>query len=180
MLVQTAGRRCVRTGSKFSPRWTRWGRAELARRWEQAQRLIRENGVTYNVHGDAAGQGSPVGTRRHSALAPGRRMGGAGGRADAAGAAAESHSGGYLRTAERCAARRPSAAASWSSPTRVSCGLVIASRFRRDTYLHLYAAHLARSADSGGWLVLSDRTQTPSGRRLCRREPDRHLADAAE
>ncbi len=31
------------------------------------------------------------------------------------------------------------------------------------TYLHLYASHLARSADDGRWLVLADRTQTPSG-----------------
>ena len=33
---------------------------------------------------------------------------------------------------------------------------------RRHTYLHLYAAHLARSTD-GQWQVLADRTQVPSG-----------------
>lgn len=33
--------------------------AELASRWEQARRVIRENGVTYNVHGDPAGMSRP-------------------------------------------------------------------------------------------------------------------------
>ncbi len=35
------------------------GPRELGRRWEQAQRLIRDNGVTYNVHGDAQGKDRP-------------------------------------------------------------------------------------------------------------------------
>ena len=35
------------------------GRPELGRRWEIAQRLIRENGVTYNVHGDDQGRDRP-------------------------------------------------------------------------------------------------------------------------
>ena len=32
------------------------GAAELGRRWQQAQRLIQENGVTYNAHGDPQGR----------------------------------------------------------------------------------------------------------------------------
>ena len=39
------------------------GRAELARRWEGARRLIHENGVTYNVYGDPRGMDRPVGAR---------------------------------------------------------------------------------------------------------------------
>ena len=35
------------------------GRPELGRRWEQAQRLIRENGISYNVHGDPTGRDRP-------------------------------------------------------------------------------------------------------------------------
>jgi uncharacterized circularly permuted ATP-grasp superfamily protein/uncharacterized alpha-E superfamily protein len=48
------------------PHWQRlvellgsWQPAELADRWEQARRLIRDNGVTYNVHDDAAGEQRP-------------------------------------------------------------------------------------------------------------------------
>ena len=32
---------------------TRMGAVGLARRWQEGRRLIRENGVTYNVYGDA-------------------------------------------------------------------------------------------------------------------------------
>ncbi len=35
------------------------GDEELGRRWEQARRIIRENGVTYNVHGDSEGLSRP-------------------------------------------------------------------------------------------------------------------------
>ena len=35
------------------------GVEELTRRWEQARRLIRENGVTYNVYGDPQGMHRP-------------------------------------------------------------------------------------------------------------------------
>ena len=32
------------------------GSAEIAKRWDQGRRLIRENGVTYNVYGDPRGR----------------------------------------------------------------------------------------------------------------------------
>jgi hypothetical protein len=35
------------------------GREQMARRWEQARRLIHENGVTYNVYGDPRGTDRP-------------------------------------------------------------------------------------------------------------------------
>src|SRR4051794_31267165 len=35
------------------------GLDEVRRRWEDARRLIRENGVTYNVYGDPRGQERP-------------------------------------------------------------------------------------------------------------------------
>ncbi|MDA0254975.1 MAG: circularly permuted type 2 ATP-grasp protein [Planctomycetota bacterium] len=48
------------------PHWQRlgdllgsWQPTELAERWEQARKLIRDNGVTYNVHDDAAGEQRP-------------------------------------------------------------------------------------------------------------------------
>ena len=48
------------------PHWRRlasifrqWNPAELSERWEQARRLIRDNGVTYNIHEDAQGGQRP-------------------------------------------------------------------------------------------------------------------------
>ena len=47
------------------PHWRRlvdllgsWQSAELVERWEQARKLIRDNGVTYNVHDEASGEQS--------------------------------------------------------------------------------------------------------------------------
>ena len=37
----------------------RSGAEEIKRRWEEAQDLIRENGVTYNVYGDPRGMDRP-------------------------------------------------------------------------------------------------------------------------
>ena len=42
------------------------------------------------------------------------------------------------------------------------------------TFLHIYAADLARAPD-GAWWVVADRTQAPSGAGLCGREPSHHL-----
>ena len=36
-----------------------WQPAELVERWERARKLIRDNGVTYNVHDDSAGEQRP-------------------------------------------------------------------------------------------------------------------------
>ncbi len=55
-------------GADGSPRshWRRlvdllgsWQPAELVERWEQARRLIRDNGVTYNVHDETSGEQRP-------------------------------------------------------------------------------------------------------------------------
>src|SRR5262245_6983948 len=35
------------------------GMAELSRRWQEARQLIREHGVTYNLHGDPRGLDRP-------------------------------------------------------------------------------------------------------------------------
>jgi uncharacterized circularly permuted ATP-grasp superfamily protein len=54
------------TPGVLRPHWQHSGQAlealgpqELARRWEQAQRLMYENGVTYNVYGDPQGLDRP-------------------------------------------------------------------------------------------------------------------------
>jgi len=45
--------------SNFIASMERLGREEMAARWEQARRIIREHGVTYNVYGDPQGMDRP-------------------------------------------------------------------------------------------------------------------------
>src|SRR5579864_2804207 len=53
-------------GFRLRPHWS-WfieslqdiGSDELARRWERAERRIRENGVTYNIYTDPLGKNRP-------------------------------------------------------------------------------------------------------------------------
>ena len=58
--------RCVRTGASSSSSSTRSGRASSTRRWEKAQHLLHENGVSYNVYGDPQRHGAARGTCRPS------------------------------------------------------------------------------------------------------------------
>src|SRR5690242_9455157 len=136
------------------------GPQELGRRWEQARRIIREDGVTYNVHGD------PQGRDRRWELDPLPLVLSA---ADWSGLSA-----GLLQRAEllnailvdlygpghlvrerllphELVAANPSflrACHGWQVP--------------KNRYLHLYAAHVAR-APTGQWCVLADRTRAPAG-----------------
>src|SRR5246127_1232994 len=43
----------------FAASLDRLGRGELALRWENARRIIREHGVTYNIYGDPQGTDRP-------------------------------------------------------------------------------------------------------------------------
>src|SRR4029453_4009942 len=45
--------------ARFADSLARLGPQELARRWDQARRLLRENGVTYTVYGDPRGTDRP-------------------------------------------------------------------------------------------------------------------------
>ena len=136
------------------------GRQELGRRWEQAQRLIRENGISYNVHGDPAGRDRPWELDGLPLLLP----------------AAE-----WTELAEGLAQRARllnMILADLYGPQSVLSGgqlppeLAFAHpgflrpchrvRVPYDVYLHLYATHLARGPD-GRWRVLADRAQTPFG-----------------
>ena len=137
------------------------GRPELGRRWEIAQRLIRENGVTYNVHGDEQGRDRPWELDALPLLIPAGEWAALAGGSGAAGAAAEHDPGRSLRPANAAGLGR-FAGRVCLRPSEFSAPLPSGAR-PRDTYLHLYAVHLARSADDGRWLVLADRTQTPSG-----------------
>jgi len=133
---------------------------EFARRWRDAQQVIRENGVTYNVHGD------PNGLQRPWQLDPLPLVLTA---ADAA------H---IERGLVQRAALLELILADLHGPRQfIADGLIPAElifanpnylrplhdlRPPLNRYLHLYAANLGRAGD-GTWTVIRDRTQSPSG-----------------
>ena len=118
--------------------------------------------MTYNVHGDEQGRDRPWELDALPLLIPAAEWSALAAGLDAASQVAEHDSGGCLRPANAAGLRRPAVGVRLHAhPNSLRpCHRV---RVPRDTYLHLYAVHLARSADDGRWLVLADRTQTPSG-----------------
>lgn len=136
------------------------GPRELSRRWEQARRLIHEDGVTYNVHGDPHGRDrrweldalpllmpSDEWTVLSAGLAQRARLLNAI-LVDLYGPQQMVREGlvpselvfghpGFLRPCQ-----------GWTVPS--------------NCYLYLYAAHLARSP-AGAWWVVADRTEAPVG-----------------
>ena len=137
------------------------GVEELTRRWEQARRLIRENGVTYNVYGDPQGMHRPWELDAVPlVIAPEEweRL--------AAALAQRVQLLNALLTRRLWTPNRSSVLVSyplnWSSRIPVSCDTCHNVRVPRNHYLHLYAADLIRAPD-GQWWVLADRTQSPSG-----------------
>lgn len=136
------------------------GMPELLRRWGEAEQLIRENGVTYNVYGDPRGMERPwqldpiplliapeEATHLETGLVQRARLLEAV-LADLYGPQRLLHEG--LLPPEFVFANP-----AFLRPCHALRGP--GSRF-----LHLYAANLARAADGRVW-VLGDRTQSPSG-----------------
>jgi uncharacterized circularly permuted ATP-grasp superfamily protein len=136
------------------------GLAEVQRRWEEAQYLIRENGVTYNVYGD------PHGMERPWELDPIPLL-------ISSDDAAKVETGLIQRaklldlllgdlygrqTLLTSGVLPPDLVFGNPGYLRPCCGIKLPS----DRYLHLYAADLARSPD-GSFCVLRDRAQAPSG-----------------
>ena len=145
---------------RFLTSLERLGHEELTLRWENARRMIREHGVTYNVYGDPQGADRPWVLDMVPLLIP----------------PAE-----WKRIAEGLTQRARLfnlILADLYGPQRLlhagllPPALVLANpnflrpchgvKAPREIYLHLHAADLARSPD-GQWWVLSDRTQAPSG-----------------
>jgi uncharacterized circularly permuted ATP-grasp superfamily protein/uncharacterized alpha-E superfamily protein len=137
------------------------GRDELQRRWREGARLIRENGVTYNVYGD------PRGIDRPWQLDPIPLL-----LAEAEWNAIEAAVVQRARLLDRILGDLygpqrllkegllpPELVFANPGYLRPCRGLPAASRGRR---LHVTAVDLARSPD-GRWWVLADRTQAPSG-----------------
>ncbi|HYB12642.1 MAG TPA: circularly permuted type 2 ATP-grasp protein, partial [Myxococcota bacterium] len=136
------------------------GQEELGRRWEQAQRLIHENGVTYNVYGDPRGMDRPweldpfpllisslEWERLSSALAQRARV--------LNRLLVDLYGPQRLLREGLIPAELVFAHPGFLRPCH---GLQVPE----DTWLALYAADLARSAD-GRWWAIADRTQAPSG-----------------
>jgi len=137
------------------------GDEEFMRRWDEGRRLMQEHGVTYNVYGD------PLGTDRPWQLDPiplllAQEEWVAIERAVIQRATllnrilADIYGGeGRLLEQRRLPPELVFANPGFLRPCR---GLAVPDA----TYLHVYAADLARSAD-GQWWVIADRTQAPSG-----------------
>jgi len=131
-----------------------------ARRWDVARRLIRENGITYNIYGD------PQGLRRPWDL-------------DFMPLVLSSSEWADIEAGLKQRVRLLNAVARdiYADQHLLKEGVLPASlmlgnpNFLRplkgvpvpnNTFVHFYAADLARGPD-GRWWVLSDRTQAPSG-----------------
>jgi uncharacterized circularly permuted ATP-grasp superfamily protein/uncharacterized alpha-E superfamily protein len=138
----------------------RLGRDELSLRWENARRIIREHGVTYNVYGDPQGMDRPWELDMMPLLIPSDDW-----RKIEAGLMQRSRlfnlilADLYGPQRLLLEGRLPPALV-YDNPNflRPCCGLPIPGQI----YLHLHAADLTRSSD-GQWWVISDRTQAPSG-----------------
>jgi uncharacterized circularly permuted ATP-grasp superfamily protein/uncharacterized alpha-E superfamily protein len=133
---------------------------ELQRRAESCQRLVGEQGITYNVYGDPHGMERPwqldpipfiIAPEEWRPLEAGLIQ-----RATL-----------LNKILADCYGAQKLIHTRWLSPALVfaqpdflrPCHGI---RLRHDTYLHFYAADLARSPD-GRWWVVSDRTQIPTG-----------------
>lgn len=130
------------------------------RRWELARRLIRENGITYNIYGDPEGLNRPwaldfmplaISAEEWRGIEAGLKQ-----RARLLDAVARDAYGEQRLISEGVLP----AAVVLGNPNflRPLSGAAVPD----DTYLHFYAADLGRGPD-GRWWVLSDRAQAPSG-----------------
>ena len=136
------------------------GLPELTRRWNEAQHLIRENGVTYNVYGDPRGmerpwQLDPIPLLISSSDAKSLEVG------LVQRARLLEALGRDLYGPQRCLSEGylpPEVVFPNPAFLRSCHGM----SWPHDRLLHLYGANIGRSAD-GGFCVLGDRTQSPSG-----------------
>ncbi len=136
------------------------GHDELSKRWGRAQRIIRENGVTYNVYGDPLGIDRPWALDLLPLVLDAAEWNAVG---DALAqrarllerVLADLYGPQQLLREGLLPAEIVLAHPGFLRPCH---GLVPAE----ERFLHLYAADLARAPD-GGWWVLGDRTQAPSG-----------------
>src|SRR5580658_4664894 len=149
------------------PHWARMmksfraiGPEELGRRWERAERRIRENGITYNIYSDPLGVNRPWKIDIVPFLIPAEEWrfieAGIIQRAQLLSRLLEDLYGSQdLLTSGHFPAALLFANPAFLRP-------LVGVRVPLHSYLHMLAVDLARSPD-GQWWVLSDRTQAPSG-----------------
>ena len=136
------------------------GATELARRWEQANRLIRENGMTYNAYGDPDDAARPWELDSYPLLIPAAEW--------------RALSRGLI---QRARLLNRVLADIYGPQKLLTTGLLPAElvfshpgfmrpfhgqRLRNGVFLHFCAVDLARAPD-GQWWVVSDRTDAPLG-----------------
>lgn len=149
------------------PHWNRFadainqlGPAELTRRWEQARRLIHENGISYNAYGDPRDQIRPWEFGALPLLI----------------AAIDWRT--MASSLEQRARLLNLILADLYGPQKLLQRGLLPPEFlfahpgflrpyhgqkpHGNSFLHLYAADLARAAD-GAWWVIADRTEAPTG-----------------
>ncbi|WP_247872220.1 circularly permuted type 2 ATP-grasp protein [Azospirillum sp. TSO35-2] len=133
---------------------------QMAERWEEARRLLHQNGVTYNIYGDPNGMERPWPLDMMPLLLPSHEWkaieSGLIQRASLLNAILTDLYG--PQTLTRYGRLPPSVIHADPGFRRAVHGI----RVPNDVHLHFYAVDLARAPD-GRWWVLSDRTQAPSG-----------------
>jgi uncharacterized circularly permuted ATP-grasp superfamily protein/uncharacterized alpha-E superfamily protein len=136
-------------------------RRELASRWENGRRIIREHGVTYNVYGDPQGMDRPWDLDFVPLLITALEW-----EQIEAGLIQRSRLFNLILADVYSGSQRllrdgflpPELVYANPGFLRPCRGIAVSS----EVYLHLHACDLGRSPD-GQWWVLSDRTQAPSG-----------------
>ncbi len=154
-------------GGEVRPHWRklvgaldRLGREELTLRWDNARRIIREHGVTYNIYGDPQGMDRPWELDMVPLAIPPLEW-----QAIEAGLIQRARLLNLL-LADVYGEQRLIREGDLPAPLvqanpgflRPCHGLPV----RGNIHLHLHAADLARAAN-GQWWVIADRTQAPSG-----------------
>ncbi|MBR9971031.1 circularly permuted type 2 ATP-grasp protein [Magnetospirillum sulfuroxidans] len=133
---------------------------DLVQRWELGQNLLRDNGVTYNVHGDPEGLERPWTLDPMPLLLP-----------------AAEWDWIARAVAQRAGLLNEVMADLYGKRTLIGLGLVPPALLHANPaflrpchgwmpagghHLHMYAVDLVRGAD-GAWRVLADRTESPAG-----------------
>src|SRR5580692_3989443 len=136
------------------------GPEELGRRWERAERRIRENGITYNIYSDPLGVNRPWKIDIVPFLIPAEEW-----RFIEAGIIQRARLLSRLLedlygSQDLLTSGHFPAALLFANPAFLRP--LVGVRVPTHSYLHMLAVDLARSPD-GQWWVLSDRTQAPSG-----------------